>query len=149
LLLVNSTNTLPVALDESLSLAREIALQPEKDAPLQDRVRTLLGTDSRWAESLGPHYLLNDEMSADDARKLIPEELWVHFLAVLIRCFPGIGPDSCHEDFGAVSPFALENAFDEPLEEIHAIRLKAKSLVLNDWAKNDEVGQILEEFVKA
>ena len=88
-------------------------------------------------------------MASSQARSLIPEDIWIHFLAVLIRCFPGIGPDSCHEDFGAVSPFALENAFDEPLEDISALRLRAKSLLFSDWAKNDEIGQVLAEFASA
>lgn len=146
LLLVNSTTTLPVALDESLSLAREVAMMEDKQAPIQDRIRRLLGSDPRWRKSLGPQFLLSAELSIDEARNLIPEDVWVHFLSVLVRCFPGVGPDSCHEDFGSVSPFALENAFDEPLEEIRALRIRAKSLLFTDWAKNDEIGQVLAQF---
>ena len=149
MLLVNSTSTLPVALHESLSLAREIAVMGDRETPLQDRIRKLLDTDPRWRKSLGPHCLLSDELTPEDARKLMPEDVWVHFLAVLIRLFPGVGPDSCHEDFGAVSPFALENAFDEPLEEIRALRIRAKSLLFTDWAKNDEIGQILAQFANS
>jgi hypothetical protein len=146
LLLVNPTNTLPVALDESLSMGRQIAVGEGGTEPLRDRVARLFESDPRWRASLGPQRLLVEEVSVEQGAEVFPTELWTHFLAVLIRCFPGIGPDSCHGDFGAVSPFALEHAFDEPLEEIAALRRRARSLILIDWTRNREIGDLLSEF---
>ncbi len=146
ILLVNSTNTLPVALDESLSLARQVAVGANPGRSLHERLDELFKSDPRWRKSLGPHRLLVEEISVEDASGNFPTELWTQFLSVLVRCFPGIGPDSCYADFGAVSPFALQNAFDEPLDYIGELRRKTRSLILLDWSRNQEIGEILKEF---
>jgi len=146
MLLVNSTNTLPVALDESLSLARQVALEGNADQPFQSRLDQLFRSDSQWRQSLGPQRLLIEDVSVEDAAKHFPTELWTQFLGILVRCFPGIGPDSFNSDLGAVSPFALQNAFDEPIQEIDTLRRQTKSLILLDWARNQEIGEILQKF---
>lgn len=143
LLLVNESNTLAVAVDESLSLARQINLEAEKGGSVLERVERLFEGDARWRESLGPHRLLTENLGVERGATLFPTALWTRFLAVLLRCFPGIGPDSYHADFGAVSPFALENAFDEPLKNLVEVRALAKNLVMSDWARNREIAGLI------
>lgn len=147
--LVNGTNTLPVALDECLSLARQVASENSFDTTLEERVARIYAADTRWQSSLGPHRLLVEKLSEEEGAALFPRDLWTRFLSVLIRCFPGVGPDSFHSDFGAASPFALEQAFDPALEDLQRLRIRARSLLLIDWSQNREMGEVLADFLPA
>ncbi|HAV64592.1 MAG TPA: hypothetical protein DCY13_19765, partial [Verrucomicrobiales bacterium] len=53
LLLVNDGNTLPVALDELLSFARQVGADAGSDKPVAERVRALLEKDARYPEAIG------------------------------------------------------------------------------------------------
>jgi hypothetical protein len=93
-LLVDEETTLAVALDELLSLARQVAAEHKPDVPLGERVRALFDKDKRYAEALGPHRLTRQEIDAPEAFQWLPPELWYDTLGALIRLFPGIGSDS-------------------------------------------------------
>jgi hypothetical protein len=69
-LLVNSQTTVPVILDETLSLARRVAEEHDESVALGLRIRTIFESDSRWAASLGPQRLTNEEMSPEQALDL-------------------------------------------------------------------------------
>ncbi|HMJ64100.1 MAG TPA: hypothetical protein VK615_02025, partial [Candidatus Binatia bacterium] len=146
--LVNEQMSLAVALDEMLSLARQIATEHRADAPLSDRIRGVLQKDARFAESLGPHRLLREEVQPEEVYKIIPAELWHALMAAIVRMFPGIGPDSMCKDFGDAPALALESVFDAPLRELDQLLVRSRSLIVIDWTYNREVSLAIDEFLE-
>ena len=60
-LLVDDENTLAIAVDEMLSLAREVAIGYKPDVALGKRLQAIVERDRRWATSLGPHRLVRED----------------------------------------------------------------------------------------
>jgi hypothetical protein len=145
--LVNDQMSLAVALDEMLSLARQVAAEHRADASLIERVADLLQKDTRFANSLGPHRLLREEVSPEEIYKIIPPDLWHSILAAIVRMFPGVGPDSICKDFGDAPALALESVFDAPLRELEQLLVRSRSLIVIDWTYNREVSSAIEEFL--
>jgi hypothetical protein len=137
ILLVNGENTLAIALDEVLSLARQISA--EKEAPLFNQLQDVIERDPRWSESLGPHRLTADPEMRTRAAHIIPPELWWQALGLIVRLFPGVGPASFCRDFGDAPPHVLEKIFEEPIAELTRLQLRSRSLVLPDWNQNLEI----------
>jgi hypothetical protein len=147
-LMVNEETTLAVALDETLSLARQVAAEHTADVPLGERVRAVFEGDQRFAQSLGPHRLNLAGLKPEEALQLIPAELWYDLLGVIIRLFAGMGPDSLCKAFGDVPALALETVFDQPVEELDKLCLRSRSLLFVDWKYNREIGQAIGECLK-
>src|SRR2546426_1138610 len=110
-LLVNPQNTLAVALDEVMSLARQAAAQSNAETTLASRICEIMNADPRFATSLAPHRLVQEPMEPTAAFELLPPELWYHSLAAIVRLFPGLGPDSYCKDYGDAPSLALETVF--------------------------------------
>jgi len=146
-LLVNSTNTLATALDEAMSLARELDLRGvEHGNQAAGMIATMMEEDARWRESLGPHRLLDQALETEGARASIPPELWAEVIAFIVRCFPGVGRASFHRDLGDVVPFALEAAFDEPMRNLHSILIKLRGRLLGDDPENVVIRGAIQSF---
>jgi hypothetical protein len=137
ILLVNGENTLAIALDEILSLARQIST--EKDAPFPAQLQDVIERDPRWSESLGPHRLTFDPEMRARAAHVVPPELWWQALGLIVRLFPGVGPASFCRDFGDAPPHALEKIFEEPIADLARLQLRSRSLVVPDWNQNLEI----------
>lgn len=148
-LLVNEQNTLAVALDELLSLARQVASEPAGDQPSGRRVRAAVEKDARFLEALGPHRLAREPMDPKDAFACLPEELWYDTLAALVRFFPGVGPDSVCKDFGDVPALALETVFNQPLAELEKLLVRSRSLIVIDWNANREIHSLIASRLPA
>ena len=146
-LLVDEKTTLAIALDEVLSLARQVATEHKADVPLGARIRAILERDSRYAASLGPHRLNREGAPPEEALRLIPMELWADTLAVLVSLFPGLGPDSVCHDFGDAPALALETIFNRPLEELEKLLVRSRSLVVIDWAYNQEIHAAIKSLL--
>src|SRR5205807_9375749 len=58
--LVNPQNTLPVALDEVLSLAQRVATEHKAEVPLATRIAGILNNEPRFAKSLAPNRLVQE-----------------------------------------------------------------------------------------
>ncbi|MBN2505614.1 MAG: hypothetical protein JXQ71_02860 [Verrucomicrobia bacterium] len=145
-LLVNDKAALPIALDDFLGLARQVALEHKPDVPLPARLAAIFGRKSDWLESLGPHRLLAETLKPEEAVALVTAELWCDVLAALLRLMPGAGPDSYCADLGDAPPLALETVFDRPLAEFDKLLLKARSLVIVDWNFNREIRAVIEDL---
>jgi hypothetical protein len=145
-LLVNEGNTLPVALDELLSLARQAA-EADPALPLGQRVRALLEKDERFLAALGPQRLLRDAADPKEAMTFLPAELWCDTLAALSRFFPGVGPDSACKDFGDVPALALETAFNQPLADLEKLLVRSRSLIVIDWNQNREINAVIGNYL--
>lgn len=145
--LVNPQNPLSVALDEVLSLARQVASEPQAEAPLASRIAALLGNEPRFAKSLAPNLLAQETLEPTAAFELLPPELWYHTLAAIVRLFPGIGPDSHCKDYGDAPALALEVVFNKPLEEFEQLLIRSRSLVVIDWKSNREVHSAIRDVL--
>jgi hypothetical protein len=146
-LLVNRRNPMSFAWDEALSLASQVAAEHDPATPLVDRVAKIFAANPRWASSLGPHQLIEDEIPQADAFNLIPPELWFQTLAAIIRLFPGLGPDSFCRDYGDAPPQALHRVYDRPLEELNLLLVRTRSLILGDWHFNREVDHVIQKYL--
>jgi len=145
-LLVNDSGGLLVALDELLSLARQVALEHKPDVPLPARIGSIFRQKADWLLSLGPHRLLAESLSPDDAITIVPADLWYEVLAAMVRLFPGAGPDSYCADLGDAPPLALESVFDRPLADLENLLVKTRSLIAIDWTFNQEIRAVIDEF---
>lgn len=145
-LLVNRENTLPVALDELLSLARQIQVEYDEHTPLRERIGTIMNRDPRWRESLGPHRLLRQPIDLTEAQDLIPAELWYDVLGALVRLFPGIGPDSTCRDFADAPTGGIHRIFEPALKNISDLIVKSRSLIVIDWRFNREIHMVLRQI---
>lgn len=148
-LLVNHENTLPVALDSLLSLAREVGAEGDPAAPLYQRIRAVLDRDERYRKELGPHRLSHDPETSAHAADWLPAELWDELLSVLVRLFPGTGPDSFRRDYGDAPAGALETVFNEPLAAFDSLLIRSRSLIVIDWTANREIRSVIDEFSAA
>lgn len=138
-LLFNARTSLPVALDEAMSLARQVAVDIDRAAPVGSRVRRVLAQDKRWVESLGPQRLSNESITVQQAFEQVPADVWCEVLGFIVRMFPGVGPDSYAKDLGDAPPEGLHAVFVRPLEDLNALLLRTRSLIVIDWKYNREV----------
>lgn len=148
-LLVNAQNSLPVALDELLSLARTTSSGGEGGQKLEARVAEAFRSDKRFLSGLGPQRLLREQIEPEAAFTFLPEELWFQALATLIRFFPGVNPESYCIDFGDVPPLALETVFAAPIADLEKMLLRSRSLVFINWNENREVNAVIQKIRKA
>jgi hypothetical protein len=142
-LLVNEENTLAIALDELLSLGRQVAAEYSPEEPIGRRVRAVMEKDARFVEALGPHRLAREELEPKEAFAYLPEELWYDTLGTLVRLFPGLGPDSLCKDFGDAPALALETVFNQALSDLEKLLVRSRSLILIDWTANREIRSII------
>ena len=144
-LLVNDDNTLPVALDEISSLAQAVAADAREGVDFARRLREIGASDSRWPASLGPQRLLNPQsLGWEDALAYLPAELWWDSLAVLVKCFPGLVPDSFCADLGDAPPLALHSVFEPAIEELERLCLRSRSLLFADWKYEAEIRSVVD-----
>ena len=142
-LLVDDQTTLPVALDEAHSLAHELAQHHDRATPLGERIGAVFGNDDRWKKSLGPQRLTREALSPEDTFGIVPSELWWDVLAMIVRMFPGMGPDSVCRDFGSAPAGGLHRVFDKTLADLEGLLAKTRSLVVIDWRSNREIASVL------
>lgn len=143
-LLVDRETSLPVALDELHALAHEVASAHDGESELSKRVESVFGQRPDWGESLGPHRLIHDDLSPEEAMRLVTPQLWWDVLAAVIRMFPGVGPDSTCRDFGHAPPGGLHRVFDQSLADLDNLLVRTRSLIVTDAKSNREVRSIIE-----
>ena len=145
-LLVDADNTLAIATDELLSLARQVAMQHQPNVPLGDRIRTIFEADSRWLNSLGPHRLTRETLTPQEAFDLVPASLWFDTLGLLVRMFPGIGPDAFCRDYGDAPRGGLHKIYEQAQNHLDTLLVRTRSLIVIDWRFNREIHGILRRF---
>jgi hypothetical protein len=145
ILLVNDENTLPVALDEILSLAQAVASDNPEGLAVADRLRAITLSDPRWSASLGPHRLLNHQaLAAEEALAHLPGDLWWDTIAALIRCFPGVTSQSFSADLGDAPPLALHTVFEQPINALENLSLRSRNFLFLDWKYNSEINAVVQ-----
>ena len=147
ILLVDKTNSLPVVLDETLSLMRQIEADYDETTSLEQRISDIFNKDNRWYESLGPQHLIFDEISSERAFQIIPSELWWATLRIILRMFPGLGPDSECKDYGDAQPGGLHKVFKKTMDDLDNVILKTRSLIVSDWESNQEISMVIKKYL--
>lgn len=138
-----ATAGLPVALDEVLSLAREVANEYDATIDLPLRIKAIFNRDPRWVQSLGPQRLVYEGATAGDALDLVPAEVWWSTLAMILRMFPGAGPDSVCQDYGDAQPGGIHKVFDRAVDDLEALLVRTRSLIVIDWRFNREIRAVI------
>ncbi len=133
---------LPLAVDEFLSFARQVALE-DPTLPLPTRRAKVLGAEPRFQTSLGPQNLGGQDLTPEDAQAVIPAELWWLYFDSLLRMLPGELPDAWARDLGDVNPAALDTCFHGSREELSDLAERIRGVVFSDWPQNREVLEIL------
>lgn len=144
ILLADEENTLPIAVDQVLSLAHQVAAKYAEESPFSVRLGAAVNEDPRWGLALGPHRVTARPEMREMASRVIPAELWWETLGIILRLFPGTGPDSFCRDFGDAPSLALDAIFEKPLAELELIQLRTRSLVVTDWDQNNEILEAID-----
>jgi len=147
ILLVDNTNSLPVTLDETLSLLHQIEAEYDESASLEQRISGVFNSDQRWRQALGPHHLTFDEMTPDEAFSLIPFELWLPTLGTVLRMFPGPGPYSECKDYGDAPQGGLHKVFVKTTSDLDNLILRTRSFIVADWKSNQEIAAVIQKFL--
>jgi len=145
--LVDNTNSLPMVLDETLSLMREIEADFDENVSIEERISDLFSKDNRWLESLGPQHLTFDEVSSDEILGIIPPEIWRAILIVIMKMLPGLGPDSECRDYGDAQPGGLHKVFERTMDNIENLILKTRSLIVSDRQSNQEIAAVIQKYL--
>ena len=77
------------------------------------------------------------------------QDLWLEALSILLRLFPGAGPQSYCQSFGDVSPLALETVFDSPKQELENLLLRVRSLLTPSTCANEEIAAAIQKLLSA
>ncbi|MBN1764501.1 MAG: hypothetical protein JW860_04525, partial [Sedimentisphaerales bacterium] len=147
ILCVDKETTLPVALDEMLSLARQVKLDYSDEHDLPIRIKQIFDSDQRWGQSLWPQRLIYKNITPADAFEVMPQDLWYKTLAMMVKLFPGIGPDSVCRDYGDAPSGALHRIFDGLLQDLNELLLRSRSLILADCRFNREVNKLIGKYL--
>lgn len=139
-------NTLAVAVDEMVSLARQAAAEAEEGKALEERIAAILLRDERFMEALGPQRLVLEEVGASEALEVVPLELWSAVLAMIARMLPGVGPDSVARDYGDARGGGLHLVFERAQRDLSMLLMRTRSLIVIDWSYNREVHAVLRGF---
>ena len=145
--LVDNTNSLPVTLDETLSLLHQIEAEYDESAGLEQQISKVFKGDQRWQQSLGPHHLTFDEITPDEAFSLIHPELWLTTLATVLRMFPGPSPYSECRDYGDAPQGGLHKVFEKTISNLNNLILRTRSFIVADWKSNQEIAAVIQKFL--
>ena len=138
---------MPVGVDETLSLMRQIEAGYDEAVSLEERISDTFNKDSRWLESLGPHHLTFDEINSDEIFGIIPPEIWWAILIIIMKMLPGLGPDSECRNYGDAQPGGLHKVFERTMEDIDNLILKTRSLIVSDRQSNQEIAAVIQQYL--
>jgi hypothetical protein len=138
---------LPVVLDETLSLMRQIEADFNEKVSIEEHIIDLFSKDNRWLESLGPQHLTFDEIASDEIFGIIPSEIWWAVLKIIMKMLPGLGPDSECRDYGDAQPGGLHKVFERTMDDIDNLILRTRSLIVSDRQSNQEIAAVIQKFL--
>jgi hypothetical protein len=109
---------------------------------LAGRIAKILRDNPNLLDALGPHRLVGTsfgEVSPADAMLVIPPDLWYSTLAMLIRMYPALGPDSTCQDVGTADRAAVHRVFDQALADASDLLVRSRALLVSDQVANREI----------
>ncbi len=141
ILLANHQSNLPVILDEVLSLSRRLGENTKPGDDLRQKLAGLLEKDQHLSAFLNPAALL--ATGQPGAWGKTGADLWLETVTLILRFFPGTGAHSFCKDFGDVSPLALENIFDRPIQDLESIVWRLRSMLVPSLTDHEEIAEVL------
>ncbi|MBN1670881.1 MAG: hypothetical protein JXR37_07605 [Kiritimatiellae bacterium] len=147
-LLVDANTKLSVAVDELISLAREAGEGAADKRSLAQRIAWLFSQDERWRASMGPHRLVAEALTPDEAFAYVPPTLWWDALAMLVRMLPGVSGFSACRDYGDARPGALHEVFDRAAQDARELAAKTRGLIVADWKFNREIHNLIDGYIE-
>ncbi|TVQ53192.1 MAG: hypothetical protein EA377_08560 [Phycisphaerales bacterium] len=135
-----------MAVDEVMSLAREVSMDHDPEVGLALRVRAVFDRDDRWASSLGPQRLSHQFQTPEDAFGIVPSELWWNTLAMILRAVPAAGPDSTCRDASDATIESPERVFQTMLDDLRLLIVQSSSLLIPDQAANHEIHGVIRNL---
>jgi hypothetical protein len=143
-LLVNAERPLAITIDELMSLAAAPRSDDGTiDVPLDEAVTQRLRGDEALADQLGAQHLMYDPTGHVPWAGAIPVQLWARVLSFIMRCFPGVVPESFASGSGDAPSEAIHRVFDPAIEELAALVDAARSLIFMDWYSSREICEII------
>ena len=142
-LIADGRRPLPAALDEVLSLAGQAASLASDGGDLVSRIGTIMASDARFAEALGPHRLLFDSQTVAETFEIIPPALWNRVLAMIVRMLTGVGADAICRDFGDAPQGGIHKIFDAVSSDLYALLVACRSLIVPDHAQRNELRSVV------
>ena len=142
-LLVDRSTSLPMAVDEVFSLARETLSTCDSPDDLGAHIGTLLLSDDKWLRSLGPQRLLLEEVSPEDALSSVPPGLWWAALAMIVCMFPGLGAGSDCRDYGAAPQGGLHRVFEPTVARLDDLVRHTHRLILPDPTADAVIARVI------
>jgi len=136
-----------VALDEILSLPRQIEADYNEPTSLETSISDIFNKDNRWLESLGPHHLTYDKITSDEAFNSIPCELWWTALSIILRMFPGSGPETECKDYGDAQQGGLHKVFERTIADLDNLILRTRNLIVTDRQSNQEISGVIQRYL--
>jgi hypothetical protein len=139
-LLGGSPNPLPAIIDDLHALAQLAA------APKQNQVGDLIALvneNERFKKSFGVENVFLDPQLKQAAAEMIPVDIWRKVLTVLLRMLPGVMPDAFVRRYGALKGGGQSVYFDALYEELVALLVQTRSLILIDWRMNREIHAVI------
>ncbi len=146
-LLADGNTNLPATADDVLGIARRLGKDEAKAGAFLARVKTLIEQDTKLFDLLSPHKLAGQKLAPVEARAQIHLPIWVETMAWLLRLFPGAGSQSFCQNFGDVSPLALETVFDAPIQDLEALALRLRSVLVPTTIANEEIAEAVLELL--
>jgi hypothetical protein len=142
-LLANGQSNLPVIVDDVLGLARRLGKEPVEEGNFIPKFRALLEAEPKLIDLVRPPSLLDSGQSSSQAWDDPHNSLWLETVALVLRLFPGTGSHSYCQNFGDVSPLALETVFDRPVHDLETLLLRLRSILVPTLSDNAEIAAIL------
>lgn len=110
---------------------------------LSDAVKTLFASDTRWPDCLAPHHLVTDELSAEDAFRVVPPALWWDVLAWLIQLFPGLVPESCCESYGGTPVGGQCGPLTRASDALAGLIRRSRAMIVFDVRARREMRRVI------
>jgi hypothetical protein len=148
ILLANARTRLAVVKDEVLSLSRRLGEAAGAEGDPVACLKQMLQQDAKLRDLLSPHALSGLDLTPEQAREMVSADLWWQVVCLVLRLFPGMGPHSYCQGLGDVAPLALETAFDGPLQDLEALVLRQRSVVLPSQMADAEIAAVLSECLQ-
>jgi len=147
-LLTDKTMKLPIAVDEMISLTREVSMQSEPEEDLPQCIANVFSRDIRWAESLGPHRVIQEEVGHEEGFSSVPASIWWNVLAMVVRMWPGTSVHSTCRHYGDAARGAQDKVFDRAVEDARDLVARTRALVVTDWPYNQEVHRVIDAVLE-
>jgi len=66
---------------------------------------------------------------------------------MIVRLFPGMGPDSVCENYGDAPIGGIHKVFDRLANDLEALLVQTRSLIVIDWRFNREIHAVIRRHL--